>query len=379
MTRHSIGNGVYADDIGGFWTRPWINRRRTWRKLKAVKEREAIREANTTDYESKGGTFLELADEYLKARCPNRRLESRPETFVEVERVRLANLKSYFGRYQPEEIKMPLCLKYKAWRGRTIKKGTGERTVDLDLNTLSNVLNFGVAMGRIEFNFIRSGRPTFRRDADVAHSREKAPQSGDEIHRIATHFLSSPRSEVFAWLTLFGAMTGCRIGELISLRLDGRTPDDPGFVSGDFLFIRRSKGGVHPYCRVSDDIVEMFRSFLAWHKERYPKSPWFFPGRLKGEPVVLTALNNALRDATGALKLQHITPHGLRSFYVTKRRSDGAADSQIAAEIGDKTVDLIHKTYGDRPANWTGGEKLEWKPTKGEPAWKSWRVHLVVH
>jgi len=72
------------------------------------------------------------------------------------------------------------------------------------------------------------------------------------------------------------------------------------------------------------------------------------------------------------LVLPHVTAHGLRSFYVTKRRSDGIADAQIAAEIGDNNVEMISQTYGDRPPNWTGGQKLSFLPSEGLPAWRRW-------
>jgi hypothetical protein len=54
------------------------------------------------------------------------------------------------------------------------------------------------------------------------------------------------------------------------------------------------------------------------------------------------------------------------------RRSHGIADNQIAAEIGDRTVELIHRTYGDLPPTWSGMAKLSWRPSSGEPAWARW-------
>jgi hypothetical protein len=56
---------------------------------------------------------------------------------------------------------------------------------------------------------------------------------------------------------------------------------------------------------------------------------------LPGNP---SALAHALERICRNYGLPHITPHGLRSFYVTKRRSDGASDIVIAGEIGDRTA-----------------------------------------
>jgi hypothetical protein len=64
---------------------------------------------------------------------------------------------------------------------------------------------------------------------------------------------------------------------------------------------------------------------------------------------------------------------GFRSFYVTKRHSDGATDTVIAGEIGDKTVALRQTTCGERPKNWIGGEPIRWLPAHGKPSWQSWQ------
>ena len=77
----------------------------------------------------------------------------------------------------------------------------------------------------------------------------------------------------------------------------------------------------------------------------------------------------AMARACRELSLPKITPHGFRAYYVTKRRRDKAMDSQIAAEIGDKTVDLISKVYGDAP----GGAVLSWTPATTLPAWLRWQ------
>jgi len=48
------------------------------------------------------------------------------------------------------------------------------------------------------------------------------------------------------------------------------------------------------------------------------------------------------------MKLPHITPHGLRSYFVTKARQSGLTDAEIAALIGDKSGPaIIVHTYGD--------------------------------
>lgn len=380
MKRTAVGQGVYVDEHGEFWARPWFNRRRTWRKLDSTRKNAAQTEAanlKTTTAEF----FTKAADAYLQANCPNRRLEERPAPFCAVEKTRLEKLKEFFGRFRCDEIRLAHCPAYKTWRLRSINRsrGTGERTVDVELNTLSNVLNYCVAIGALELNYIRSGRPQFRKESDVRHCREFAPQNASVINTIAGLFFSQPQSEVMGWLTFFHAFTGCRTSELLRLRLDAKTPYEPGYIETDHLFIRRSKGGINPWVKIFPEFRKMIEAFHCWHHERYPHSPYYFPGRNKtSKPQTLDkkAFAHALgRLHRGAL-IPKVTPHGLRSFYVTKRRSDGLSDPQIAAEIGDQDVNQISRTYGDRPQNWLGGKKMTWLPKGKKTAWEEVLVHV---
>ncbi len=375
MKRTSIGHGVYVDEYGEYWARLWVHKRRTWRKLGASKEKQAIIEARGIIPNGAANTFLDAANAYIDANCPNRRLEERPAPFCEAEKAKLLYLKDFFGPFPCDEIRLPLCIAYKKWRIPKIKKGTGERTVDLELSTLSNTLNYQVALSQLDFNYIRSGRPRFRKDADIRHCREVAPDSAETIHKIVVEFFKDARSEVFGWLALFHQMTGCRTSELLRLKIDAKNESEPGFISGNHLFLgRRSKGGVNPWAIIFPEFRKMLSVFLEWHKERYPGNAWFFPGKLKGERIGKTGLGRALERETKTLQINHITPHGFRSFYVTKRRGDGINDAQIAAEIGDKDVSLISKTYGDRPANWTGGKKLTWLPKGKNLPWSGLKL-----
>ena len=47
-------------------------------------------------------------------------------------------------------------------------------------------------------------------------------------------------------------------------------------------------------------------------------------------------------------RMGHVTPHGLRSYFVTQCRQSGLTDAEIAMLIGDKTGPaLIAQVYGD--------------------------------
>jgi len=183
------------------------------------------------------------------------------------------------------------------------------------------------------------------------------------------------------WQCLFEALTGLRTGEALSLRMDAR-PDEPGGSTqdGGSLCVRRSKNPSrdNPYAQVHDGLKELLSAHKSWRQARYPKSPWYFPGRDReaGGHVFKDTLTKALDRLfeTGVLKKKFIS-HGMRAFYVLVRRSHGASDAQIAWEInhtgGVGTLEIV---YGGIPPHWLQGQgpKLSWMP-KGKPAWKAIR------
>lgn len=378
MKRKAIAPGLYFAPNGTYWVRLYTRSggrvHRSWKKLRSIGKRAAIDEARQLKAEpDKGPNFEHLARLYLQAHCPNRRLEGRPAGFCAGEKLRLANLLPYFAQMPAMAIRLKDCPEYAAWRAKRVKRGTGERAIDLELVTLSNVLNYAVSVGMLDINYVRHGRPRFRQAKAIFHCREFAPANGDEIHRIAEILFEHPRSEVMGWLYLFGCLTGCRKGELLRLRMDSAGPEQPGLVSGNYLFIRRSKGGVHPYVLLTPELSDMLNCFRYWHGCRFPSSPCYFPSPVSPrQPIDISAIGHALQRVSRSLGVKR-TMHGARSYYVTLRRSLGISDAQIASEIGDSTVELIHQTYGDRPPNWTGGAVLSWLPGQGLPAWAQWR------
>lgn len=389
MKRTSIGGNLYEDERDRvWWVRPVVNGKRTWRQLRAKTLRLAQEEARAllTDHaRSRVGTarspfapasdtFTDMADLYIAAKCPDKRLQTRGPAFCEVEADRIKYLRGFFGRTPLDAIRLPLLPKYKDWRVRNRQKKwfSGLRAVDLELVTLSNILTYAVSIERLDANRIREGRPKFQTADLVSHSRERSIQSGDELHKLAKYFLASKKryTQAMGWLVLFSGMTGCRNVELRSLRMDASCPEDPGFIQGGYLFLRRAKRGLNPWIKLDGEFGTMVESFLQWHRNTYLDSPWFFPGRTPGEEMRKDSFRTALYRACAQVAIGECSPHGLRSFYVTKRRSDGVADVQIAAEIGDRTVALISQTYGDVPPNWFGAGQISFLPKEGEPAWK---------
>lgn len=97
------------------------------------------------------------------------------------------------------------------------------------------------------------------------------------------------------------------------------------------------------------------------------------------QPVGNTALNHGfdrLMKVTG----KKITPHGLRAFYVLIRRSQGATDAQIAAEIGHTTGgSTIERVYGGVPESWLTGDykPMSWVPSADKLAWNTLQLILA--
>jgi integrase len=60
-----------------------------------------------------------------------------------------------------------------------------------------------------------------------------------------------------------------------------------------------------------------------------------------------SAFRRLLGKACKQLKIRHVTPHGLRSYFVTRARQSGLTDAEIAQLIGDKTgPSIIAEVYG---------------------------------
>lgn len=374
MNRSAIAPGVYVDDQGRYWARPIINRRRTWRLLVDNAQRP-IRNARTAtalalrkQWQPASDNFAALAELYLAADCPNKRLEPRGTHFISAETARCTRLISYFGNYPCDEIRLKLLPAYAAWRRRQCHRGDGCRTVDLDLCTLSNVLHYGVAIGQLELNCIAHNRPRYRKARDVRHSRVLMPASADVIHQLADHLFERIPSETSGWMLLFSLFTGCRTSELRRLRLDAGAEQAGHRTATQLHLGRRSKSGVNPFVELSPDFRAMLDCFLLWHTARFPESPWYFPGRT-GECICDNTYCHALARACRQTGLPHTSPHAIRAYFVTLHRRNGVADSVIAAMIGDQTVSLISQTYGDAPQ----GDNLTFLPANRLPAYLRWQ------
>lgn len=386
MKLTSCGNGLYRTPDGRFFERPWVNGRRTCLRVHALNlkiAREILAARRTDQARAEAGlardpygpppaTVAAILDAYRDAGCPNRRWQPRAGKQLYDERSRISLLAPWWGKRQADKLTVADCLGYWDARQKTIRRGHGGCAVDRELCTLRNALTWAAARGLVSSNPLTGPLPKFR-TAAVRHCRECAPHDAGELHGLARYFFEQPGREVLGWQILLTALTGCRTSEVLRLRWDA-VPRGAGFQDGDWLWVERSKGGVNPFALITPELRTCLNALACWRDRNHPGHPFYLPSptaRLKA--VQEDWLKHALPIAAQVVCGRHVTPHGLRAFYVTARRSQGVSDAQIAAEIGDATgAAIIASTYGAVPPNWRGGGAAEvgWVPERCAPAWE---------
>lgn len=370
-----VADGIYRNGKHFYYRPRTPDGRRTWRALDAATLKAArIAYARVSGKADGTLTVGEAVEVYLAADCPQRNRQPRQGRQLDLEKGRCRTLLEYWRKFPCSSITTAALDDFADWR---IEKGRGARAAELDIVCLKNALRWAARRGLLATNPFDTIKTTGYRTT-VRHCREVAPRSGDELHDLAAHLFDEPRSVVLGWLTLLTAMVGGRISEMLSLRMDAKA-GEPGNISDGVLWLRRAKKGSHPFLKIHPALEQCLNHFFSWRKIislRSASSPWWFPGRTRGEPISEQSLSHALRRAGKLLVRQPRTAHGLRSFYVTCRRSEGVSDADIALEVGQVSGGReIVRTYGE-----ASPVKVGWLPTKGEPAWqhltKSQKVEL---
>ncbi len=296
----------------------------------------------------------------------------------------LARALRWWASRTADTITPPDLLAYAQARRAAVRAGSnGGRTVDMELQSLSNLFQWALFAGHVNGNPFAS-RPTFADPAAVSHSSERAPDNDEQLHALCAHIWSAGHPVAAAQL-MFQALTGLRPGEPAALRFDAHATRDggtPGWIytrtvdgiTIPTLAIAREKGGTNPAVRVHP----VLRAFLDWWLPTVAKikcGPQFwFPGDGDGPlhpPGAEThALSGPLRAACAALGTHRITPHAMRAYYVTVRRSAGVDDATIGHELGENTgPKLIARTYGS-PSAVIGNGLHDWLPADAAPWWQ---------
>jgi integrase len=312
-----------------------------------------------------------VLDRYVKDGCPNAAGHQRGDPrYVEAA---IPMLRENLGSLEISKLTQAQLDKYHTWRITQCKRGDGHRTTDLDVATLSVACSWAVRCELIDKNPIERHHK-YVDSRDVRHAKEVSCADMKEAHEWAGEMFQDRRSESVAWQLLFACMFGNRTEELLSMRTDAE-PEKPGWIStdGGTLYVRRCKNPKieNPTAAISPEHRQLLDAHKVWHTERYPESPWYFPGRdrTKAGSLDENALGQALRKRSAKAKAAR-TPHGCRAVYVKVRRSNGVSDAQIAIEINHTSgVATLEAVYGGVPPAWLAGSgpKMKWIP--GEPAW----------
>ena len=389
----AIGGGAYEErrtdsgkPTGRFAERP---RGKTWRLLRTVSTRRAaINAATGRDPRTIGSKFASLAQRYLDAGCPDSNNEHRHAAYCAGEKSAINWLVKFFGTWPVDRLSHADWPEYKKFRTAQMRAGcTGLRAVDKDHQTLSNIFQYAMVNRMFPGNPFSQRYKHYQRADLIKTSRQRAPRSADDIHQVAGELLGKLVNEAAGWLTLFAMFTGCRISELLRLRVDARHPGpdryDPGYIeqcAGDepkfsrfFLHLgKRSKNGINPQVVIGPEFQAMLAAFQNWHQQRWPECASYFPNDRGVAALDRFTARRQIARAAANLGLHHITPHGYRSFYGSKRRSEGINDAQIAWEMGDKSIVVVQNNYATAPESWTGGKVIGWLPKSGNPAWTDW-------
>lgn len=385
-----------------FYERPVVNGRQTVRKLASTTlayAKKEVADKRSKHSLAKIGLAIdpykavqqsapvgELIDFYMQSNCPKRNEQARAGAQLTEEKRRLDHLRKFFGNRPWDKLNLEDSREYHRHRKALVTRGKGgDRTVDIELVTLSNVLRWANRNERrtgVSRNPFAHDRIQFCQAESIRHCREVQPASGDELHSLARFLFGNPKSEVLGWQLLFEAFIGQRTHETLKLRTDATARYQPGFIEGNHLWLFDSKThkGTFPYIEIHSALKQCLAAHKQWLENRYLFSSsrgdetldnrsgtrWYFPGtRDPKQPVDKSSLTHALARACKAMSLAHRSSHGLRSFHVNVLRSQGKTDAEIALRIGHRSGGrLIIDVYGEILPM-----KLSFMPKTTDPAW----------
>jgi integrase len=359
-----IGDSLYRRG-GVIFARVRVNGRRTYRSTGTSEPKEArawLKKWRNEGFLLKAGiepkgvtlhrervTVGELLDAYEAAGCPTRKMQQKAARTVRGEQYCLNPVRGYFRDIPAAALTLADADKFFDWRmsggyvteyklrGHTKTKRTrgGKRAVDLELTVLGNALNLAVRRGVLKANPL-AGRGRYTSAAEVRHCREVAPTP--EGLKLIENWLRARGEIIVADVVCFLAYSGLRIGEALPLDWEAVGWADK------LLHVKREKRGIMPWVPMLPEMETLLRGM-----QTRASSHLLFPSPFDlNKPRELSAVGHRIGAACKALGIGHVSPHGLRSYFVTQCRQSGLTDAEIAMLIGDKTGPaLIAQVYGD--------------------------------
>ncbi len=361
-----IGENLYRRSNGRVYCRVTVGGKRKWHCLDVEEPKNArrlVREWRDEEVlKSRGielpGSVLDrerltlgkIIGAYIEAGFPTRKMRDKAASTIEREGHFLKPLEAYFGDMPAATLNVGECDKYRDWRNsggyiteRTQRDGSkrpqqtrgGNRGVDMELGILSNALNLAVRRGVLKTNPLL-GRGRYTTAEDIRHCREVAP-TPEALQQIA-FWLRGRNEQDIADAVLFMAYSGLRIGEALPLEWEAVNWGE------GLLQVKREKKGVNPWVAILPEMEALLRNM-----QKRARSHLLFPSPFNPDaPRDQSAIRHRISAACKKLGLGHVTPHGLRSHFVTQARQSGLTDAEIAMLIGDKTgPSIIAHTYGD--------------------------------
>ena len=350
---------------GAIYARVRCNGKLTWRSTGTSEPREArqwLKKWKNDGWLLKNGievkgvvlqrqrtTVQEIVDAYLKAGCPTRKMRSKSPCTVKNEKYFFHPALAYFGQMPAAALTLGDCDKYLDWRTsggyvakftvrgkpQTMQTRGGKRAVDLELVVLGNALSLAVRRGVLNSNPL-AGRSRYTCASEVRHCREVAP-SPEGLVRIE-RWLRGRNEHGVADVVCFMAYSGLRIGEALAMEWEMVSWGEK------ILHVQREKKGITPWVPILPEMETLLRD-MRKRATSYLLFPLPFDPK---KPADYSAIRRRLTDACQKLDIGHVTPHGLRSYFVTQCRQSGLTDAEIAMLIGDKTGPaIIAHTYGD--------------------------------
>lgn len=299
------------------------------------------------------------------------------------------------------------------WRraNTNVKRGTGNRSADLQLAALSCLCQWAVFAGKLDANPF-AVRERYQDPEDIRHCHEVMPENDEQLHALLTWLWTAQfdqkavgnrysvaelalRARLAGGWLAFTALVGLRPEEpqeIFRVPALDKTPTHPDRLLPGTVFptrdgqlkmkIVRYKRGQNPFVTLHPAARDFLAAWNAWldvtFAEPFAQLEAPAVARLFPSPHDLTrplcigsetsVLNDQLAAACAGCKVtHHITPKGFgRAVYVRVRRSQGADDATIAGELGQTTNGkLIRTTYGN-PGDMIGGLLFDWVAEDGD-------------
>lgn len=175
--------------------------------------------------------------------------------------------------------------------------------MDVELNILSGVFGLAVRRNLLKSNPL-AGRGRYCLASEVRHCREVAP-TPEGLQQLET-WLRGRNEHAIADLVCFLAFSGLRIGEALPMTWGAVNWDE------EILHMRREKRGITPWV----PILPTMEVLLKKMKIR-ATGDMLFPSPFdSGKPRDVSAIRPRITAACKKLDIGHVTPHGLRSYFV---------------------------------------------------------------